>query len=296
MIRIVTDSSCDLPPALVDQYGLEVVPLTIRFGSDEYVDGRDLGPADFWKKLRSSDQLPETAAPSAGSFLQAFQNLFEGGATGVVALTLSGQLSGTYQSAVIAAEQLGYPIKVLDSRTVSMGLGLPVLAAARAASAGGDLAAVVAAAVDAADGTHVLAALQTLEFLKRGGRIGGAQALVGSLLDIKPLIAVEDGVVNAAGRVRTRSKAKHALNAHVRDRADRIVEVAVLHGDAADVEPFVESIAGVLPGRTPIVSQLGPVVGTHSGPGTLGVAYRLACIRAKQNRLAEETSKELAKN
>lgn len=276
MIRIVTDSSCDLPPALVDQYGLEVVPLTIRFGSDEYVDGRDLGPADFWKKLRSSDQLPETAAPSAGSFLQAFQNLFEGGATGVVALTLSGQLSGTYQSAVIAAEQLGYPIKVLDSRTVSMGLGLPVLAAARAASAGGDLAAVVAAAVDAADGTHVLAALQTLEFLKRGGRIGGAQALVGSLLDIKPLIAVEDGVVNAAGRVRTRSKAKHALNAHVRDRADRIVEVAVLHGDAADVEPFVESIAGVLPGRTPIVSQLGPVVGTHSGPGTLGVAYRLA--------------------
>lgn len=276
MIRIVTDSSCDLPPALVDQYGLEVVPLTIRFGSDEYVDGRDLGPADFWRKLRSSDQLPETAAPSAGSFLQAFQNLFEGGATGVVALTLSGQLSGTYQSAVIAAEQLGYPIKVLDSRTVSMGLGLPVLAAARAASAGGDLAAVVAAAVDAADGTHVLAALQTLEFLKRGGRIGGAQALVGSLLDIKPLIAVEDGVVNAAGRVRTRSKAKHALNAHVRDRADRIVEVAVLHGDAADVEPFVESIAGVLPGRTPIVSQLGPVVGTHSGPGTLGVAYRLA--------------------
>ncbi|HEY5685493.1 MAG TPA: DegV family protein [Acidimicrobiia bacterium] len=276
MIRIVTDSSCDLPPALVDQYGLEVVPLTIRFGSDEYVDGRDLGPGDFWRKLRSSDQLPETAAPSAGSFLQAFQNLFEGGATGVVALTLSGQLSGTYQSAVIAAEQLGYPIKVLDSRTVSMGLGLPVLAAARAASAGGDLAAVVAAAVDAADGTHVLAALQTLEFLKRGGRIGGAQALVGSLLDIKPLIAVEDGVVNAAGRVRTRSKAKHALNAHVRDRADRIVEVAVLHGDAADVEPFVESIAGVLPGRTPIVSQLGPVVGTHSGPGTLGVAYRLA--------------------
>ncbi len=276
MIRIVTDSSCDLPPALVDQYGLEVVPLTIRFGSDEYVDGRDLGPGDFWRKLRSSDQLPETAAPSAGSFLQAFQNLFEGGATGVVALTLSGQLSGTYQSAVIAAEQLGYPIKVLDSRTVSMGLGLPVLAAARAASAGGDLAAVVAAAVDAADGTHVLAALQTLEFLKRGGRIGGAQALVGSLLDIKPLIAVEDGVVNAAGRVRTRSKAKHALNAHVRYRADRIVEVAVLHGDAADVEPFVESIAGVLPGRTPIVSQLGPVVGTHSGPGTLGVAYRLA--------------------
>lgn len=276
MIRIVTDSSCDLPPALVGQYGLEVVPLTIRFGSDEYVDGRDLEPGDFWKKLRSSDQLPETAAPSAGSFLQAFQALFDAGATGIVALTLSGQLSGTYQSAVIAAEQLGYPIRVLDSRTVSMGLGLPVLAAARAASAGGDLAAVVEAAVDAADGTHVLAALQTLEFLKRGGRIGGAQALVGSLLDIKPLIAVEDGVVNAAGRVRTRSKAKHALSVHVRDRADRIVEVAVLHGDAADVEPFVESIADVLPGRTPIVAQLGPVVGTHSGPGTLGVAYRLA--------------------
>ena len=275
MIRVVTDSSCDLPQALVDQYGLEVVPLTVRFGSDEYVDGRDLGPGEFWKKLRSSDQLPETAAPSAGSFLEAFRKLFDCGATGIVTLTLSGQLSGTYQSAVIAAEQLGHPIKVLDSRTVSMGLGLSVLAAARVASAGGDLAAVVAAAVEGADGTHVLAALQTLEFLKRGGRIGGAQALVGSLLDIKPLIAIEDGAVNAAGRVRTRSKAKHALTAHVRDRADRIAEVAVLHGDADDVESFVESIAGVLPGRTPIVAQLGPVVGTHSGPGTLGVAYRL---------------------
>jgi DegV family protein with EDD domain len=157
-----------------------------------------------------------------------------------------------------------------------MGLGLQVLAAARTAAEGGDLAAVIAAAVDAADGAHLMAALDTLEFLKRGGRIGGAQALVGSILDIKPLIAVEDGVVNAAGRVRTRSKAKRALSDHVRERADRIVDLAVLHGDAADVEAFAQSIAGVVPGLTPIVSQLGPVVGTHSGPGALGVAYRLA--------------------
>ncbi len=276
MIRIVTDSSCDLPAGLADRHAITVVPLRIRFGKEEYVDGRDLTPEAFWHKLASSRHLPETSAPSAGAFRETFARLFEQGCTGVVAVTLSGQLSGTYQSAVIAAEGMGLPIRVLDSRTVSMGLGLQVLEAARAAESGSGLAGVVSAAVDAADGSRLIAALDTLDFLKRGGRIGGAQALVGSILDIKPLIAVEDGVVTSAGRARTWSKAKAALAKHARDRAGEIREIAVLHGDAEDVDSFSEMIAAAIGRPVPIVAHLGPVVGTHSGPGTLGVAYRMA--------------------
>lgn len=275
MIRIVTDSSCDLPADLVDAHGVTVVPLTIRFGDREYVDGHDLTPDGFWSEMARSSTLPETSAPSAGAFSDACEELTASGASGIVIITLSGQLSGTYQAAVIAARRLAIPVKVLDSRSVSMGLGLQVLAACRAAGDGADLDRVVSEAVDARDGSHLIAALDTLEFLKRGGRIGGAQALIGSLLDVKPLIAIEDGVVNAAGRVRTRSKAKLALVSHVRDRADRITDVAVLHGGASDIDSLMEAIDAVLPGSTPLVSRLGPVVGTHAGPGAIGVAYRL---------------------
>lgn len=276
MIRIVTDSSCDLPADLVARYGITVVPLTIRFGREEYVDGEGLTPNAFWRKLASSKHLPETSAPSAGAFRDAFVRVLDEGATGVVTLTLSGQLSGTFQSAVIAAEGVGRGVKVIDSRTVSMGLGLQVLEAARAAEAGTGLDGVLAAAVDAADGSRLIAALDTLEYLKRGGRIGGAQALVGSILDIKPLIAVEDGVVTGAGRERTRSKAKLALAKHVTDRAGQIVDIAVLHSGAADVDGFTDMIGSGLGRPVSIVAQLGPVVGTHSGPGTIGVAYRVA--------------------
>ncbi len=193
----------------------------------------------------------------------------------MIVITLSGRLSATYQSAVIAAEQHGGPISVFDSRSVSMGLGLQVLAGARAAEEGADLDAVGQAVRAVADRTHLVAALDTLEFLKRGGRIGGAQALIGNLLDVKPLIAIQDGVVEAAGRVRTRSKAKLSLVAHIRDRAEDIADISVLHGGADDTEAFTAAVGATLPDRSPIIAQLGPVVGTHAGPGTLGVAYTL---------------------
>ncbi len=252
MIRIVTDSSCDLPAELVRDLGISVVPLTIRFGDREFVDGVELGPAAFWDELAHSTRLPETAAPSAGAFAETFARLFDQGAHGVVAICLSGQLSATYQSAVIAAEQTTGPVRVIDSRNVSMGLGIPAVEAAEAAQQGADIDGVVRAAVDAVDSSHLIAALDTLEYLKRGGRIGGAQALIGTILDVKPLIAIQDGAVEAAGRVRTRSKARQALLAPLSKHSNRVRRVAVLHGDAPDVSLLADEVAALLrPGSHP---------------------------------------------
>lgn len=277
MIRLVTDSSSDLPLGLAQEHAVEVVPLTIRFGDEEYVDREELTHADFWTKLSSSALLPETSAPGVGRFQDAYRKLAAEGADGVVAVCISSRLSATYQSAVIAAERLevGIPVKVVDSATVSMALGFQVLEGARAAAAGGSLDAVAAAARSAVAKTNLLAALETLEFLKRGGRIGGAQAFFGGLLDVKPLVSFRDGVVAPAGRVRTRSKALAAIEARVATMAARLAEVAVLHGAAPDAPLLRERLATLLPADRVSMAELGPVVGTHSGPGVIGVAYRL---------------------
>jgi DegV family protein with EDD domain len=274
MIRLVTDSSCDLPKELVERHRITVVPLTIRFGTDEYVDGRDLTSQEFWMKLRTAAALPETAAPSAGAFLQAFDDLAAQGATGVVAVCLSSEISATYQSAVIAAEQAGIPVKVVDSRMVSMALGFQVLAGAAVAEDDGDLAAVTDACLSAVGHTDIMAALDTLEFLKRGGRVGGAQAFIGGILDVKPIIGFANGVVSAAGRVRTRSKALAALSARVRELAPDLEAIAVIHGGAADTESFAANVRQVVGDLDVVVAEIGPVVGTHSGPGIIGIAYR----------------------
>lgn len=276
MIRIVTDSSCDIPPHLVERHRLSVVPLTIRFGETEYTDGVDLTPQEFWTKLTQASSLPETAAPSAGTFLDAYRGLVDDGADGIIAICLSSELSATYQSAVIAAEKVeDCEVRVVDSRSVSMAAGLQAIDAARAAEAGADLEQTAAVALAASAATNIFAALDTLEFLKRGGRIGGAQAFLGNLLDIKPLITFADGVVAPAGRVRTRSKAREALVERVRELSPRLKQLAVLHGDSAEVEDFVRQVREAGSGIEPIIAQLGPVVGTHSGPGVLGIAYHL---------------------
>lgn len=271
MIRIVTDSSSDLTEALASAHAIEVVPLTIRFGDDEFVDKTELTSEQFWDRLTSGQGLPETAAPSAGSFLEVFDRLGREGAAGVVVVALSSDLSATYQSAVIAAGKSSTPVKVVDSRSVTMGLGLQALAAAQHAETGADLEAVASAAVKRTERVTILAALDTLEFLKRGGRIGGASALVAGLLDIKPLITVRDGAIDAAGRVRTRSKA-----------VDKVVAAAVAAGPGGLLSvyggqtPDLEAIADRIraeAGREVIIGDLGAVVGTHSGPGMVGMAH-----------------------
>jgi DegV family protein with EDD domain len=277
MIRIVTDSSADIPDDLLERHRVEVVPLTIRFGAEEYVDRRDLDAHRFWEKLVAGPSLPETAAPSAGAFLETYRRLGSEGAGGVVVVSISSEMSATYQSAVIAAEQVvgEVPVRVVDSRAVSMMLGLQVLAAADAAEAGAGLDEVASTAAAAGSATGLFATLDTLEFLRRGGRIGGAQALIGALLDVKPLITIADGVVQAAGRVRTRSRALAAVAGELSRLAPRIRALAVLHGATPDLDRFEALVREVVPGVEPIVAELGAVVGTHAGPGVAGVAYRL---------------------
>jgi DegV family protein with EDD domain len=276
MIRIVTDSSCDLPDEVVARHRLTVVPLTIRFGDEELVDREELSKDEFWERLTGGEALPETAAPSVGRFLEAFGRLSTEGADGVLVICLSSEVSATHQAAVLAAEGYagGIPVRVVDSRLVSAALGLVVVEAAEAAAAGATIAETEQIAREAAANSNLLATLDTLEFLKRGGRIGAAAAFFGSLLDLKPLIAFAGGVVAPAGRVRTRRKAVAAILDHVSGIADQIQSLSVIHSDPDDLETFQQALAELYPGDT-MVARLGPVVGTHAGPGVVGVAYRL---------------------
>ena len=278
MVRLITDSTCDLPTEILDRNQVTVVPLNIRFGAEDFVDGVDLDADQFWSRLETSPVLPETAAPPVGRFTEAYERLADEGADGIVVVGISTELSATLNSAKLAAEAFpgDIPIRIVDSRLVSTALGLVVLQAASVAAGGGSIDEVAAEAERASERTHVFAALDTLEFLKRGGRIGAAQAFFGGLLDVKPIISIEDGVVAPAGRVRTRRKAVAAVFDHLAERSDDVAQVAVLHSDPPDLDAFVSRIRAAVPGSEDvIVSRLGSVVGTHAGPGLLGVCYRL---------------------
>jgi DegV family protein with EDD domain len=274
-VRVVTDSACDLPQEVVDELGIDIVPLTIRFGTEEFVDREELGTDEFWAKLRASDVLPETAAPSAGMFETHFRAIVGDGASGIVCINLSSRLSATMQAAQVAAAAVGdeCPVEVIDSLTCSMGLGTLCISAARLAEKGAPLAEIVAEVREQVARTRLYGTLDTLEYLKKGGRIGNARALLGSMLSIKPVIEVEDGVVEEAGKVRTRSKALRVLADKVRKQP--VTSLAVLHGQAEDVDEFVDLMADVRPRDDIVIGKVGPVIGTHAGPGVLGVTFQV---------------------
>lgn len=271
MIHIVTDSSCDIPTAMVEDQAIGVVPLTIRFGEAEFIDQVDLSSDAFWDRLAAGGDLPETAAPSAGSFLEAFDRCASAGANGILCVTLSSALSASHQAAMIAAEKSDLPVKVLDSRSVSTGLGLQVLAASDHARTGGSLDEVSDVAASKVDGVTVMAALDTIEFLKRGGRMGAASALVAGLLDIKPIIAMRDGAIEGVGRVRTRSKAVERIVAECVSRAGT-GRLSMFGGRTKDFQAIVARVEAET-GQAVLAAELGAVVGTHSGPGVLGMAH-----------------------
>ena len=274
-VHIVTDSASDLPKDLVAERGITVVPLTVRFGDDrEIVDG-SISPEDFWGRCQSSAVLPQTSAPSAGDFEEAFRKAAASGADGVVCVTLASGLSATFSSASAAADSLKgeVPVKVVDSRTASLGEGLVTLAAADAADGGASLEEVEAAAQRAADRTKVYAALDTLENLKKGGRIGGAQAFLGTMLSIKPIIEVGEGKVEPESKQRTRARAMQYLADKVK-AAGPLERLAVVHGRAPDVDEFTDLLSDQVPESGIIVSDVGAVIGAHSGPRLLGVTFQ----------------------
>lgn len=275
-VRVVTDSACDLPDALVSELGIEIVPLSIRFGDDEFVDRRELGTEEFWRRLGESPLLPETSAPSAGAFEQVFRSLAAEGATGIVCINLSSKLSATMQAAQVAAQTVSSdcPVEVVDSLHVTMGLGNLCLAAARSAAGGATLEAITAEVIDRRDRTKLFGTLDTLEYLKKGGRVGNATALLGTMLAIKPVVEVRDGVVEEAGKVRTRSKALRLLVDKVKEGP--VESLAVMHGAAPDLDELLDMLDPLVPRDEIVVGQVGPVIGTHAGPRVIGVTYQTA--------------------
>jgi DegV family protein with EDD domain len=274
-IRVVTDSACDLTEETLSELGIGLVPLRIRFGSEEFVDRVELSTTDFWSRCASSPELPSTAAPSPGQFQEAFEAMADEGAEGIVCVNLSSKMSATIESARSAARALEgrLPVTVVDSLTVTLGLGLVVAEAAQAAAKGGTLDEVAATAERAVADMQLFGAIDTLDNLRKGGRIGGARALLGTMLAIKPVIEVRDGVVEEESKQRTRARSLRYLADKARS-ALPVRRLAVFSAAAPDLDAFLALLEGVEPSEGSVLfGQVGPVVGSHSGPGAIGVAW-----------------------
>lgn len=272
-VRIITDSASDLPQQLVNEHRIGVVPLSVRFGDKEYIDRQDLTVVEFWNMCSNSPTLPETAAPSPGQFEAEFRKLASEGATGIVVVALSSELSATMQSADLAAKAVAgdIPVRIVDSRSASMGQGITAVACAKLAARGASLDEVAALGTKLATKSKLWGALDTLENLKKGGRIGGAKAMLASALSIKPIITVDEGKIAEGGKQRTRSKALAFLVDQVKN-AGPIENLAVLHAQCDDVDDLVASLRAVHEGNI-VVGDVGAIIGAHTGKGTIGVTF-----------------------
>jgi len=277
-IHIVTDSGSDLPEHVRKELGISVVPLSIQFGDDILRDGVDIQVDEFYRRLTSGSDLPSTCQPSPADFVKLYEEIAEPGDK-IVSVHLSSKLSGTYQSAVLAARMLeNLEITVVDSRSGSMGIGLAAIAAAKAAQSGQPVEDVVAAAEMAADEMHVYFVVDTLEFLKRNGRIGKAQALMGTLLNIKPILTLSDGIVCPFEKVRGKAKALKRIRELVlgvlSENPDKKFRIGLTNADClGEVEKFADSLRGEPGIAEIIIGPIGPTIGVHVGPGTIALLF-----------------------
>ncbi|TMG15148.1 MAG: DegV family protein [Chloroflexi bacterium] len=272
MVRIVTDSTADLSEDQQRAAGITVVPLNVRFGDQVFKDHVDLTGDDFFDKLKTSPQLPKTSQPPVGAFEEVFRRHREAGDE-VVTVTISSKVG----AAEMAAKSVdGGQIEVIDSLTASMALGFLALEGAKLAKTGAGRAAVADRIRSLVPKARVLAAIDTLTYLERGGRIGRARALLGSLLNFKPLITLQDGEVAPLGRARGRVQAIDRL-VELLGRDGQLSNLAVLHGAAlADAERLRERVAGSYPGLDIPLTETGAVIGTYTGPGVIGFTYLIA--------------------
>ncbi|MGQ4514113.1 DegV family protein [Streptomyces sp. DW26H14] len=271
-VAIVTDSTAYLPPVTMRRHGITAVPLTVVVGDEALEDGSEISAGAVAEALRKHRSLT-TSRPSPEMFAAAYRKAAEAGATGVVSLHLSAEFSGTYDAAVLAAKDAPVPVQVLDTGVVAMALGFCALAAARAAETGGGLDDAVAAAEKRARATSAYFYVDTLDYLRRGGRIGAAQALLGSALAVKPMLHLDEGRIELLEKVRTASKAIGRLRDIVVERAGAgEVDIAVHHLAAPDrAAALAEQLAARVPGLAELhVSEVGAVIGAHTGPGLLG--------------------------
>lgn len=275
-IALITDSTASLPPELARRYNIHVIPTYVIIGGKTFLDGVDLAPGEFYRLLQEAETLPTTSQPSVGDFVELYTKLSQE-AEDILSIHLSDQLSATMSSALAARKEMGaVPIHVIDSRSASMGLGFIVLAAARAVEEGKGLPQVIEAIESLIPRMNVIFMVDTLEYLRRGGRIGGASALLGSILSIKPILYLKDGRVEVLEKVRTKSRARERLLEIVAERlgSAKGIHVAILHADALEEAQVLED--QIVRQFEPVelyVDELNPVVGTHVGPGTIGLVF-----------------------
>ena len=273
LVKVVTDSTSDLPGELAKSIGITVVPLNIHFGTEVFKDGVDLDTDEFYRRLIDGRELPTTSQPSVGDFVKVYEELGQD-ADAIVSVHISSKLSGTLNSATQAREEtsLSCPIEVIDTNQASMGLGVVAVAAARSAQNGEALDKVADVARSASERSRYFAMLDTLEYLKKGGRIGKARALLGTVLRIRPMIVIRDGEVHELAKERTRARAIARLETFAREYAP-LEELSVMYSTTPeDADDVASRLRDLLPGdKAPIITRAGPVVGTYAGPGCLAV-------------------------
>ena len=274
-VKIVTDSSCDLPAELVQELGITVVPLYVRFGEEVYREQVDISLDEFYQRLEHGPIHPVTIQPSPQDFINVYQKLSQE-ADGIVSIHISNKLSGTCNSALQGKEMIekGCPIEVIDSQSVTVGLGLICMAAAKMAKAGESLSSVVKEVEQMIPNIHLLNLLDTLKYLQKGGRIGKAKALLGSILNVKPLITLKEGEVVPAGQVRSRSNGIERLFSFV-ESASNIDGLAIAYNTTPDeAHALAERLGSIFTKEAVKVVRLGTTLGVHMGPGSLAVGLR----------------------
>ena len=272
-VKIITDSTSDIPESIVSDLDIEVVPLNIHIGQDNFKHGVDIGTDEFYAKLLTGSELPKTSQPSPGEFLEVYRKCLDD-SDAIVSIHVTSKLSGTYNSAIQAKSELSTnkKIEIIDSATVSMALGLIVIRAATIAKDGGNLEEVLKEIEDCCNNTEVLVVLDTLEYLEKGGRIGKARALIGSILSLKPILTVEEGIVGTFGKARTFTKAMNTLEEAIKGFAP-VSDAAVFYStDKSIADDMVDRMSGIVQPDKLVISRIGPTVGTYAGPKAIAVA------------------------
>ena len=275
VVRIVTDSTSDIPLAQAEALGITVVPLTVFFGDEAYLDGVELDNEGFYRKLQASKDLPRTSQPSPGKFQEAYLRLINEGADAILSIHLSAKLSGTHQSACTARDSLPddmkrVPIDIIDSQLVSVGMSHAIINAAQEAREGHSLEEIKAHVLDELSRTRILAVLDTLEFVKRGGRVGGARAFLGNMLSVKPIISLSNGEVIGLEQPRTRNKA-YARVAQLLSEMGQPEALSLAQSSDEVGQQLAQALKSIYQGEI-LIYKLGAVLGTHTGPGTAAVA------------------------
>ncbi|UCH51467.1 MAG: DegV family protein [Chloroflexota bacterium] len=274
-VKIVTDSSADLPSSVIEELGITVVPLYVRFGEKVYRDRVDISDDEFYDRLQHDPVHPNTIQPTPQDFVEAYQKLSQE-ADGIISIHLSSKLSGTHNSAIQAKEQIPKtcPVEVIDSQNLTMALGMLDIIAANAAKASKNLPDIVEEVNKAIPNIHLLGLLDTLKYLLLGGRIGKAKALLGSVLNVKPMLMLKDGEVVPAGQVRTRSKGIERLVDFVENATD-IQNLAIVYNTTPDeAQTLAERIGSKFSKDRVSLARVGPMLGVHMGPGALLVAFK----------------------